>query len=56
MRDADSAAARTGRVRLCSGGSASSTRLGGRNGVSLRKSANPTPAAEEKVRQSCSAA
>ena len=34
------------------GGSASSNRLGGRQGGSLRKSASPTPAAEEYVSQS----
>jgi hypothetical protein len=45
-------------LRACvwAGGSASSSRLGGRNGVSLVKSARPTPAAERNVSQSFSAA
>ena len=40
------------RLRVCSGGSVSSTRLGGRQGFSLRKSLSPTPAEEQKVFQS----
>ena len=42
-------------ARECSGGSASSSRLGGRHGVSRRKSLSPTPADEQNVSQSRSA-
>ena len=45
----DRARATALRARECSGGSASSSRLGGRHGFSLRKSLRPTPAAEENV-------
>jgi hypothetical protein len=51
----DMARATALRARECSGGSASSSRLGGRHGFSLRKSLRPTPAAEENVCQSRSA-
>ena len=51
----DSARATALRARSCSGGSASSSRLGGRHGFSLRKSLSPTPAAEQYVAQSRSA-
>jgi hypothetical protein len=51
----DSALATALRAREWSGGSASSSRLGGRHGFSLRKSLRPTPAEEEKVSQSRSA-
>jgi hypothetical protein len=43
------------RARACSGGSASSSRLGGRHGFSLRKSLSPTPAEEQNVAWSRSA-
>ena len=43
------------RTPVWAGGSASRSRLGGRHGVSLRKSARPTPAADENVSQSPSA-
>ena len=42
----------TARARVCSGGSRSSTRLGGRQGFSLAKSLIPTPRPEQKPRQS----
>ena len=42
----------TPRVRVCSGGSASRSRLGGRHGGSLRKLLSPAPAEEQKVCQS----
>ena len=51
----DSARATALRARSCSGGSASSSRLGGRHGFSLRKSLSPTPAEEQYVAQSRSA-
>jgi len=40
------------RTAVWAGGSASSRRLGGRHGGSLRKSASPTPAPDENVSQS----
>ena len=42
----------TARARSCSGGSVSSTKLGGRQGFSLAKSLIPTPREEQNVRQS----
>ena len=53
---ADSARFITVRLRVCSGGSASRIRLGGRHGLVRRKSSIPTPAAELNVCQSLSAA
>src|SRR5262247_2767550 len=44
----------TERVRRWSGGSRSSTKLGGRHGFSLAKSLMPTPRLEQKVCQSFS--
>ncbi len=41
--------ATTRRTRVCAGGSASSSRLGGRHGSSLRKSVSPTPAEEQNA-------
>src|SRR5215470_2283598 len=42
----------TARVRVWSGGSASRMMLGGRHGISFRKSLSPTPADEQNVSQS----
>ena len=49
---AESARLSTVRLRVCSGGSASRIRLGGRHGLARRKSSSPTPDAEENVSQS----
>ena len=47
MTRGDSTRLVTRRTRVCSGGSASSSRLGGRHGFSLVKSLRPTPAREQ---------
>jgi hypothetical protein len=56
MTRGDSTRLVTRRTRVCSGGSASSSRLGGRQGFSLVKSLSPTPAREQYVSWSRSAA